>query len=624
MTTPIWEPSPEAVQRSQLTDFMRGFADYATLHRWSVASFRDFWSRFLAWSGLRYEGDPSVVCDGDEIETARFFPYVRLSYAENLLVGGDERPAIVAADERGQIVRLSRGDLRQRVLRAAGALRRLGLGPGDRVVGIARNDAETVVACLAATAVGAAWSSVALDLAPDLVLARFRQLEPAALFAHTRDFYQGQERDASELLARVRAELPSLRFAVALDDRTDALPGAYALSALDETGFEFPRFPFDHPLFVLFSSGTTGPPKCIVHGTGGTLLEHVKEHRLHGDVGPADRIHVSSTVGWMMWNWHLSALATGATIVLYDGSVSHPGLDALWRVIADEKVTLFSTSPAYLGFCRDGGVEPRAHDLSALRGMFSTGSILFDALYDWVFEHVKPLPLQSVSGGTDILGCFVLGNPNLPLYRGESMCLGLGLDVRSLDGELVCATPFPSRPVGFLGDPDRAKFHAAYFAQHPGVWTHGDFISITERGTARILGRSDGVLNVRGLRIGPAELTSIVQDAPEIAEAMAIEQRAPDEPGGSRIVLLVVMRPGHELTRPLTLRLKKELKTRASAAHVPSVIAAVPALPVTFNGKRSERAATDAANRVPIKNLTGLKNPECLDDIRNHPALEVS
>jgi acetoacetyl-CoA synthetase len=394
----------------------------------------------------------------------------------------------------------------------------------------------------------------------------------------------------------------------------------------------WPRFPFNHPLFILFSSGTTGVPKCIVHGAGGTLLEHAKEHRLHGDFGPRDRLYFHTSTGWMMWNWQLSALAAGTTIAVYDGSVSFPEQDALWQLVAREKVTVFGTSPAFLQFCRDAGIVPNQRvDLGALRAMQSTGSILFDSHYDWVAENVKSLPLQSISGGTDIIGCFVLGNPNLPVYRGESQCVSLGLDVRALPekdaaerdrGELVCARPFPSRPLGLFGDREGSRFHEAYFSQNEGVWTHGDYVELTERGTARILGRSDGVLNIRGVRIGPAEIYHVLQDVPEIAEAMAIEQSAPAEPGGTRLVLLVVLREGSLLDRPLALRIKKELSRRASPVHVPSVIAAVPELPTTFSGKRSEKAARDVLNGRAATNVAALKNPGSLDVLRSHPDLQ--
>lgn len=650
---PIFTPDAESVRRSQLTAFMAfceaeagaRFGDPAAFHEWSVREFRRFWSLFLRWSGLIVEGNPEPVCLGDLCETAVFFPNLRLSYAENLLASGpgreDDRPALTALDETGRVLHLTRGELRREVIRVARGLRALGIGPGSRVAAIARNTEAPVIACLAATALGATWSSASPDLGTEAILNRFGPLSPALLFAHTHYPYQGIDRPLAERVREVAAGLPSLEAFVALDEGNGEEGGVGGLSShtLDGLGrdsapsdseWTWPRVPFNHPLFVMFSSGTTGPPKCIMHGVGGTLVEHQKEQRLHSDFGPADALLFQTSCGWMMWNWQLSALACGTRIVLYDGSVTHPEEDALWRIVGRERVTVFGTSPPYLQFSHDSRIVPReSADLTALRAMQSTGSILFDRHYDWVQDNVKSLPLQSISGGTDIIGCFVLGNPNLPVYRGEAQCVSLAMGVSALAGEnapagrgeLVCSNPFPSRPVAFFGDPDGARFHAAYFAQNEGVWTHGDFIELTSRGSARIHGRSDGVLNIRGIRIGPAEIYQILTHVPEIAESMAIEQRREDEAGGCRLVLLVVLKAGLTLDRPLTLRIKKELKERGSAVHVPSVIAQVAELPTTHSNKRSERAARDAANGDPVTNAGALKNPASLDAIRDHAAL---
>lgn len=460
--------------------------------------------------------------------------------------------------------------------------------------------------------------------------------------------YHGLERNNRERVAEITGRLPTVERVVALDNnsiQTNGPPVELFCTWLGSPALEgpFETFPFNHPALILFSSGTTGLPKCIVHGAGGTLLEHLKEHQLHCDVGPGDRVLYHTTTGWMMFNWLVSALAAGAAVVLYDGSVSHPEPDALFRRVSEQGVTVFGTSPAYLQYCRDAGVCPReALSLDKLRLLLSTGSVLFESLFDWVGENVGNIPIHSISGGTDIVGCFVLGSPNVPVYKGESPAISLALDVRAavstdqgveikslptegnITGELVCATPFPSRPLGLFGDIDGSRFDAAYFADHPGVWTHGDTIELTSRGTARILGRSDGVLNVRGIRIGPGEIYRVVELFPEVAACCAIEQKAPAEPAGSRMVLLLQMAAGVELSRPLTLKIKKELSTRASPAHVPGLIVQVSDLPRTHNGKLSERAARDAANGEPVKNRASIKNAACLDEIAGHPDITAA
>ena len=656
MTAPVWSPRPGA-RASQMADFAR-FASRETgrdltawpaLHAFSIEDVGAFWSLLLAWSGVATEGSRAPALEGEGVEAARFFPHLRLSWAATLLAGPEgaslEAKALVAVDETGARRELTRGELGARVLALADALRARGVGAGDRVVALARNGAEAAIACLATAAIGAVWSSAAPDLGVDALVDRFGQLDPVLLFASTSLLHQGVATALAPRVAGIIDAVASIREVVWLDDGEAALAArpveVSRLSALVADApradvaarvAALPRHPFAHPLFVLYSSGTTGRPKAIVHGTGGTLLEHVKEHRLHGDLRASDVLLFVTSTGWMMWPWLLSALAAGAAIVLVDGSVTYPDDDALWRVVEREGVTVLGTSPAYLGYCRDLGLSPGAR-ATGLRAVMSTGSVLSEGLFHWVREHVGDVPLQSVSGGTDMLGCFVLGHPDLPVWPGEMQCVGLGFDLcaaapdgtlaRVGEGELVCASPFPSRPVAFVADTDGARLHEAYYAQHPGVWTHGDLVELTARGTARIHGRSDGVLNVRGIRVGPAEIYRVVARFDEVAEAMALEQAAPAEPGGSRLVLLVVMRPGRALDRPLTLRMKKELRDRASMAHVPAVVAEVPELPTTWNGKRSERAARDALHGRPLQNLAALRNPACLAAIAEHPALKL-
>ena len=614
------------------------FDEYTEFEQFSVEDFRTFWRLFLSWSGVRREGEINPVCLGDNSESAQFFHNLRLNYAENLLDGAPDDPAVTIRHRGRSRDRLTRRELHDEVILLAASLSRLGVRRDDRVVAVARNNLEVVVAALATAALGAVFSSCPQDMGAFAILARFAPLAPVVLFGNVRPEPWDRGIPIAARLAEVAAGLPSLTAIITLDDGglPDRLaPPVYRLVDLTRGeiagDFVWQRYPFNHPLFILFSSGTTGSPKCIVHGAGGALLEHIKEHRLHCDLRPGDKLYFQTSCGWMMWNWQLSALASGVELVLYDGPLEGP--ETLWQLVAGEGVTVFGTSPAYLQFCEGAGFSPRrAFELSALRSVLSTGSILYPRQYDWVSEHVKALPLQSISGGTDIIGCFVLGNPNLPVHRGQAQCRSLGLDVRALPppderiamtGELICANPFPSRPVGFYGDSDGSRFHEAYFSQNPGVWTHGDLIELTPQGGAILHGRSDGVLNIRGVRVGPAEIYRILQGVDEIAEAMAVEQQAADEPGGTRLILLVVLRPDMALDGLLTARIRSELLRRGSAALVPARIAQVNELPVTNSGKRSETAARDAVNGRSARNRDALQNPGCLEAIANHPALHT-
>jgi acetoacetyl-CoA synthetase len=628
--TPAAPPAASGRSSTQLAGFRerleelagRDLSDPVALHAWSVAHAPDFWRELLRWSQLPWSGsDELAVTDGD-VETARFFPDVLLNYAEALLQPlpgvDDDSPALTSVHAGRPAERWTRAELRAAVQRTSTALAGVGLHAGDRVVLVAPNTGRNAVVALAAAALGAPLATATPDMGAAALLGRFEQVDPVLLVLDRTGMADGT-------LAALIAGLPALRRLVILDDlplpsasmpvdRLDELPGTAADS------LEWDRRPFDAPLFVMFSSGTTGPPKAMVHGTGGTVLEHVKEHRLHSDLRPEDTLYFHTTTAWMMWNWQLSALAVGAHVVLFDGPVTGP--ETLWELVARYGVTVFGTSPAYLQLCQDSGYRPRdAVDLSRLRAVLSTGAVLHDWQFDWVAEAVGPLPLQSMSGGTDIIGCFVLGSPELPVRRGRAQMRSLGLDVAAVDehgrelvgavGELVCRQPFPSRPVGFLRDPDSTRFHLSYFADHPGMWTHGDLIDFDEDGSARLHGRSDGV------RIGPSEIYTVLRALPAIADAMAVEQRDPHRPGGTRMVLLAVLQPGAELDAALARTIRRTLRREASAAHVPSLIAAVPELPLTHNGKKSERAARDAVNGDPVPNLEALRNPACLDAIRS-------
>jgi acetoacetyl-CoA synthetase len=624
---------PPKSASSQLSSFIafcesraeQTFGDPQSFDAWAVESFREFWRLFLAWADPLRSGEPDPVCTTDDCETASFFPNLRLSYAENLLAARspaeDERVAVVARHGDGSRRELSRRELRERVRRLAAQMRGLGIESGDRVVAIAANRPETMVGALAAATLGATFSSAAPEMGAPAILSRFEQLAPKLLLADA----------GHEALGTVVASLPSLRAAIALDDgpvpedigvplhRLSHLLASPPPEPLAE-GWE--HFPFNHPLFILFTSGTTGAPKCIVHGAGGTLLEHLKEHRLHGDLGSGDVLFFQTSAAWMMWNWQLSALACGSTVVVFDGPLSGPG--TLWKIVAEEEVTVFGTSPPYLQLCQDSGYSPRQQDPPrALRSVLSTGSVLRDWQYDWVAEEFGSVALQSISGGTDIVGCFVLGHPELPVRRGMIQSRSLGLDVQALStdatpsdsviGELVCRNPFPSRPLGLLGDEDGSRFHAAYFAANEGIWTHGDLIEFDVDGQARIHGRSDGVLNIQGVRIGPSEIYRALREVPEVQEAMAVEQ---GQDGGPRLVLLVVLREGARLDTELTLRIRRTIGAQTTSLHVPELVVAVEALPVTHSGKRSERAGRAAVEGLSAVNERALANPDSLTRIR--------
>ncbi|HUP90783.1 MAG TPA: acetoacetate--CoA ligase, partial [Solimonas sp.] len=630
---PLTAPTPEQAAHTPLSGFIdfcaqrsgQRFGDYAAFERYAIAESKEFWTLLLEWSGVVCEGSRAPAIEGSQCESARFFPQLRLNYVENLLRldGADfdgARPALTAVHADRPTERWTRAQLRAQVEALAAALAAQGLTAGNRVALVAHNTPGAVLGCLAAAALGCTVSSGAPDMGTPALLARFAQVEPVLLMADLPEVTPGSARQQRERLVELARALPSLR-GVLLLDAGDApagldLPVQRAAELLQRHAGEsvaWPRLPFNHPLFVLFTSGTTGPPKCLVHGAGGTLLEHLKEHRLHCDLRPDDTLFFQTSTGWMMWNWQLSALASGVGLVLYDGPVAP--VDRLWRIVAQENVSAFGTSPAYLQMCEAASLTPRTEcDFASLRAVFATGSILYPRQQAWLWNCVKPLAVQSISGGTDIVGCFVLGNPNLPVWATLCQCRSLGLDVRAAGatagqpGELVCANPFPSRPLGFLDDPDGARFHAAYFAANPGMWTHGDLVELTAHG-ARMHGRSDGVLNIRGIRIGPAEIYRMLADVPEITEAMAIERHADDEPGNARLVLLLVLRKGAALDAELSARIRKLLAQRGSPAHVPAAILAVDQLPTTHSGKRSERSARDALNGRAVVNSAALRNP---------------
>ncbi|TFZ09052.1 acetoacetate--CoA ligase [Ramlibacter humi] len=617
------------------------FDDYEALHAFSVREFRQFWSLFLQWcrAPLAVAGDAEPVCVGDEVEQARFFPLLQVSYADSLLnlsIAPAEAPAVTECHGDGTVSRLTRGELRDRVARLAAHLAAAGIVEGDRVVAVLRNDASAIAVALAVTAMGATLSTAAPDMGVQALKDRFAPLKPKLLIAH----FAPQPFDdlpPAERVAQLLPHLPGLVGVLSVDGAgAPPLPAGLPLfnapewlSREPEIEFAWPRFHFNHPLFAMFSSGTTGKPKCIVHGAGGTLLEHVKEHRLHCDLRPGQRLYFHTSCGWMMWNWQLSALASGVEVVTYDGPID--SVDRLWQLVAREHVNAFGTSPGYLKMCEEAGFEPHTLDLSALHAVMSTGAVLHDRQFHWVTQNAKEVPVQSISGGTDIIGCFVLGHPDRAVRAGESQCRSLGLDVQAWHdgasapektgmGQLVCATPFPSRPIGFHDDADGSRFHAAYFSQNPGVWTHGDLIELTPEGGARMHGRCDGVLNVRGTKFHPGEVYRVLAGIPGIVDAMLVQRQAA---GLQQVVALLVLAPGRELDTELAARVRTGIRDALSSAHVPDLLLDVPALPVTHNGKPSESAARAAVDGREAANLAALRNPQCLDVIAKHPLLRT-
>jgi acetoacetyl-CoA synthetase len=639
---PVWTPSLFRIADANLTRFMafvdaRGVrhADYDALYRWSVEEPAAFWEALWEFCGVVGErGAGPALEDGDRMPGARWFPAARLNFAENLLARGpDAEPALVFRNERGDRRELSWGELRAEVGRVAAGLARDGVTEGDVVAGFLPNLPEAIVAMLAAASLGAAWTSCSPDFGVAGVLDRFGQVKPKVVFTADGYVYAGKPVDSLGPIAAVLERLPSVsRVVVVRYAGGGLLPGAVEFGDYGERGAKpaFARLPFEHPLYVLYSSGTTGVPKCIVHGAGGTLLQHLKEHRLHSDVKPGDKLFFFTTCGWMMWNWLASGLAAGATLVLYDGSPLHPGPGVLWEMAADEGVTIFGTSPRYLAALEKAGFRPRErHGLAVLRTMLSTGSPLGPEQYDYVAGAIgADVQLASISGGTDIVSCFALGNPLLPVYRGELQCRGLGMKVEVWDddghavtggkGELVCTAPFPSMPVGFWGDPDGARYRAAYFERFPGVWHHGDYAVLTGRGGLVILGRSDAVLNPGGVRIGTAEIYRQVEQLPEVLESVVVGQESGND---VRVVLFVRLRDGLVLDEALVDRIRRQIRSHASPRHVPAKVLQVPEVPRTISGKVVELAVREAIHGRPVKNTDALANPAALEHFRNRPEL---
>jgi acetoacetyl-CoA synthetase len=672
---PLWVPPPERIARSRMREFLelaseRGHlqlagditSDYRRLWEWSVADRERFWLLVWEFCGIMASDAGRL---GDDVPAdwprspigidrmapphpelgPRWFPWARLNFAENLLRYTDERPAIVFWNEEGRQRVLTYSQLLREAARVAAGLAAAGVTGGDRVAGFLPNIPETVIAMLGTTWLGAIWSSCSPEFGVDGVLDRFGQIQPKVLFYADGYRYAGKEILCFDRVRRFTQELPSLRQVVAVSYRREAqLAGIqnavhwsdFVAAYEDAAPPPFERLPFDHPVYIMYSSGTTGLPKCMVHGAGGTLVQHLKEHALHTDISRDDRVFYFTTCGWMMWNWLVGALASGATLVLYDGAPLAPRPSVLWDMAEQEGVTVFGTSAKYLALCEKESLHPAVtHDLARLRAILSTGGPLAMHSFDYVYERVKrDVHLASISGGTDLISCFALGNPVAPVYRGELQTRGLGMAVDVFDeagtplrgraGELVCTKPFPSMPVSFWNDPDGTKYRAAYFEHFEGVWRHGDWAELTPRDGMIIYGRSDATLNPGGVRIGTAEIYRQVEQLPEIVESVAVGQDIGEEDERDvRIVLFVRLREGLQLDDALRSRIRTQIRDNTSPLHVPKVIVQVADIPRTISGKISEIAVREMIHGRPVKNTDALANPESLELYRDVPELRV-
>ncbi|BDX18186.1 acetoacetyl-CoA synthetase [Halopseudomonas aestusnigri] len=645
MSEPLWRPAPERVAASRMDAFRRfinqrhdlALADYAELHQWSVSAVDAFWQAVADFFAVDFSTPPQRVLDNpDAMPGAQWFAGAELNFAAHLLRRRDDHPALVAISEDGQREQLSYAELAARAAGLQQHLLKLGVQPGDRVAALMPNTWQTVVGMLAAASIGAVWSSCSPDFGAQGVVDRFGQIEPRVLIACSGYRYAGKQLDMSSKLAEILPQLGGLQQLImvsyggvepCLAEFASVVSTAHWDDVSQPAGSPaFTALPFAQPLYILYSSGTTGVPKCIVHGAGGTLLQHLKEHGLHTDLGSEDVLFYFTTCGWMMWNWLVSGLALGATLVLYDGSPFEPSAERLIDLVDAENISIFGTSAKYLAALEKAGVEPnRSHQLSRLKAVLSTGSPLAHEGFDYVYRCFKPdLCLSSISGGTDIVSCFALGNPTAPVWRGELQCKGLGMAVEVWDdegqrlaegkGELVCSKPFPSMPLGFWKDEDGSRFRAAYFERFPGVWAHGDYAEETPHGGLIIHGRSDAVLNPGGVRIGTAEIYRQVEKVEAVLESLAIGQQWQ---GDVRMVLFVRLREGMELDAALEAEIRQVIRANATPRHVPAKIIAVSDIPRTRSGKIVELAVRNVVHGLPVKNTDALANPEALDLFRD-------
>ena len=644
----IWQPSGKRIRNTRMYHFMnyvnsrhgKSFAEYDHLYQWSIEQGRAFWATLWDYAEVIHSRSYDQVVDEiNKMPGAQWFEGARLNFAENLLRYRDDRIALSFRGESRPTLNITYNQLYLQVARLAKSLRNIGIQSGDRIAGFMPNMIETVVAMLAVTSIGAIWSSCSPDFGIKGVLDRFGQIEPRILFTADGYFYNGKEFDSLKRISDIIKELPSIEKIVVVPYK-DLEPDIASLR--DTVLFEdflvgegedlrFEQLPANHPLYVLYSSGTTGVPKCIVHGAVGTLLQHTKELKLHSDVKREDTIFYFTTCGWMMWNWLVSSLALGARVFLYDGSPFYPDPGAMWQMVQNEKITIFGTSAKYLAALEKAGVKPReSFDLTSLKAILSTGSPLSAESFEFVYRDIKEdLCLSSISGGTDIISCFALGNPMGGVYASELQCRGLGMKVEAYDeqgnsvigqkGELVCTMSAPSMPIYFWNDPNNSKYLEAYFDVYPGVWLHGDYIEITEHGGVIIYGRSDATLNPGGVRIGTAEIYRQVESIPEIVDSLVVGQ---DWDGDVRIVLFVKLREDIELTSQLVDRIKTTIRENCTPRHVPAKCLEVADIPYTISGKKVELAVHNILHGREVKNKDALANPEALDCYVDLPELK--